>query len=304
MAAEAPPSPVPTVRVAAAQYALEPLAKWSDFRAKLERWVAEAAGQGAQLLVFPEYFSLELTSIFGEEIARSLPLSLANLQRALGDFLTLFRQLAQTHRLYICAGSFPVQIDDAHYCNRAYFFWPTGHCEFQEKLQMTRFESEQWGVSAGTTGVKVFATDFGKVAINVCYDSEFPLFARYQVEQGADILLVPSCTDTLAGYHRVRIGCQARALENQCYVIQAPTVGDCPWSAAMDKNVGAAGIYTPVDHGFPANGVLARGELNKPQWVYADLKLAEIARIRLEGQVFNFRDWPRQYLHLPPKRGL
>ncbi len=292
--------PPPAVRIAAAQYTLEPLAKWADYRAKLTRWVADAAAQGAQLLVFPEYFSLEITAIFGEEIARSLPLSLSNLQRALGDFLALFRELAQTHQLYICAGSFPVQIDDARYCNRAYFFWPTGHCEFQEKLQMTRFEAEQWGVSAGTTGLKVFATAFGKVAINVCYDSEFPLFARHQVEQGAEILLVPSCTDTLAGYHRVRIGCQARALENQCYVIQASTVGDCPWSAAMDKNVGAAGIYTPVDQGFPANGILARGELNKPQWVYADLKLAEIARIRQEGQVFNFRDWPDQYRHLRP----
>ena len=286
-----------SVRVAAAQYPLEALGHWSDFRAKIERWVAEAAGQGAQLLVFPEYFSLELAAIFGETVARSLPLSLSRLQRSLADFLALFRALAQTHQLYICAGSYPVQIDDDRYCNRAYFFWPTGYCEFQEKLQMTRFESEQWGVSAGA-GIKVFATDFGKVAINVCYDSEFPLFARYQVEQGADILLVPSCTDTLAGYHRVRIGCQARALENQCYVVQSATVGECPWSAAMDKNVGAAGVYTPVDQGFPTNGILARGELNKPQWVYADLKLAELARVRQEGQVFNFRDWPGQHLHL------
>jgi predicted amidohydrolase len=293
-----PPPTFSTVRVAAAQYPLEALAQWSDFRAKLERWVAEAAGHGAQLLVFPEYFSLELTSLFGATVARSLPLSLSKLQRSLADFLALCRGLAQTHRVYLCAGSYPVQIDDARYCNRSYFFWPTGHCEFQEKLQMTRFESEQWGVSAGA-GLKVFVTEFGKVAINICYDSEFPLFARYQVEQGADILLVPSCTDTLAGYHRVRIGCQARALENQCYVVQAPTVGDCPWSAAMDKNVGAAGVFTPVDHGFPANGILARGELNKPQWVYADLPLADIARVRQEGQVFNYRDWPGQFNHLP-----
>jgi len=287
-----------TVRVAAAQYPLEALASWSAFRAKLERWVAEATGHGAQLLVFPEYFSLEITSIFGAAVARSLPESLASLQRSLADFLALFRDLAQTHQVHLCAGSYPVRIDDARYCNRAYFFWPGGHCDFQEKLQMTRFESEQWKVSAGS-GLKVFATDFGRIAINICYDSEFPLFARQQVEQGADILLVPSCTDTLAGYHRVRIGCQARALENQCYVVQSATVGDCPWSEAMDRNVGAAGVYTPVDHGFPANGVLARGELNKPQWVYADLKLRDLTRIRNEGQVFNYRDCPGQFKHLP-----
>jgi len=291
-------TPPHSLRIAAAQYPIEALARWSDYRAKLERWVGEAAGHGARMLVFPEYFSMEITSLFGGDVARSLPESLARLQRTLADFLALFRELAQTHRVYVCAGSYPVEIDDGRYCNRAYFFWPTGHCEFQEKLQMTRFEAEQWGVSSGS-GLNVFVTEFGRVAINVCYDSEFPLFARHQVEQGAEILLVPSCTDTLAGYHRVRIGCQARALENQCYVVQSPTVGDCPWSEAVDRNVGAAGIYTPVDHGFPANGILARGELNKPQWVYADLDLGGIARIRAEGQVFNYRDWPGQFRHLP-----
>jgi predicted amidohydrolase len=287
-----------SLRVAAAQYPLEALPDWASFRAKLERWVAEAADQGARLLLFPEYFTLEISAILGPGIARSLPDTLDRMQRALADFLALCRDLAQTHKVYLSAGSFPVRLDDNRYCNRAYFFWPSGHCEFQEKLQMTRFEREQWGVSTGS-GLKVFAADFGKVAINVCYDSEFPLFARQQIEQGAELLLVPSCTDTLAGFHRVRIGCQARALENQCFVVQSPTVGDCPWSAAMDHNVGAAGVYTPVDDGFPSDGVLARGELNAAQWVFADLEFAAIARVRRDGQVFNYRDWPAQFTHLP-----
>ena len=296
--AEAPVSDGSELRIATAQYPIELLPSWAAYRAKIERWVGEAVAGGARLLLFPEYFSLEICGIFGPEVSQSLPASLAKLQRCLADFLAFFRELAQTHQVYVCAGSYPVQIDEGGYCNRAYFFWPNGHCEFQEKLQMTRFETEQWGVASGS-GLKVFDTDFGRIAINVCYDSEFPLLARYQVEQGAVLILVPSCTDTLAGYHRVRLGCQARALENQCYVVQSPTIGECPWSAAVDINIGAAGVYTPVDHGFPANGLLARGELNKPQWVYADLKLSELARIRDTGQVFNYRDWPLQYRHLP-----
>lgn len=295
---ETPAVDDPILRIAAAQYPIECLKTWGEIRSKLESWVAEAAGAGAQLLIFPEYFSLEITAIFGDAVCRSLPLSLEKMQRALADFLHLLRDLAQTQRVHIVAGSYPVRIDEARYCNRAYFFWPTGHCEFQEKLQTTRLEDEQWGVSAGT-GLKVFATDFGKIAINVCDDSVYPLFARHQAEQGAEVIVVPSCTNTLAGYHRVRIGCQARALENQCFVVQSPTVGECPWSEAVPTNVGAAGIYTPIDHGFPANGLLARGELNKPGWVYADLKLTELARIRAEGQVFNYRDWPRQHQHVP-----
>jgi len=284
------------LKLAAAQYPIDQLARWSDFRDKVTRWVAEAAGEGARLLVFPEYFSIEITSIFGEEVYSSLPLQLEKLQRTLADFLALFRELAQTHHVHICAGSYPVREGEDYY-NRSYFFWPNGHCEFQEKLQMTRFENEHWHVSAGS-GLKVFATEFGKLAINVCYDSEFPLLARRQVEEGAVLILVPSCTDTLAGFHRVKIGCQARALENQCYVVQSPTVGDCAWSEAVDANVGLAAVYTPVDRGFPPTGVLAAGELNAAQWVYAELDLGAIERVRAEGQVFNHRDWDRQLRHL------
>jgi len=105
---------------------------------------------------------------------------------------------------------------------------------------------------------------------------------------------VPSCTDTEAGFHRVRIGCQARALENQCYVVQSPTFGKAAWSEAVDVNTGRASIYTPVDYGFPDNGILVEGSTDSAEWVYADLDLAEIERVRVEGQVFNFRDWPKQ----------
>jgi predicted amidohydrolase len=115
------------------------------------------------------------------------------------------------------------------------------------------------------------------------------------VELGANLILVPSCTDTRAGYYRVRIGCQARALENQCYVVQASLVGDAAWSEAVDINCGAAAIYTPVDRGFPDDGILAIGEYNRVQWVYADVDLQAIAVVRQEGQVFNFKDWPKQF---------
>ena len=159
---------------------------------------------------------------------------------------------------------------------------------------MTRFENEQWLITAGTE-LKVFVTEYGKIAINICYDSEFPILARKQVEAGCTLILVPSCTDTVAGYHRVKIGCQARALENQCYVVQSSLVGTAPWSEAVDINVGAGAIYTPVDKGFPDNGILSIGEFNAVQWVYADINLAACATVRENGQVFNYRDWPLQF---------
>jgi predicted amidohydrolase/GNAT superfamily N-acetyltransferase len=279
-------------RIAAAQYPIEFLGDWARYEAKIARWVDEAARNGARLLLFPEYFSMELASLFPAEIHTSLPAQLPALQSVLPRFLELFAAQAKRHDVIICAGSFPVRVGDG-YRNRSYLFHGDGRSEFQEKLQMTRFENEQWLIQAGGD-VRVFDTALGRIAINVCYDSEFPLIARRQVEMGADLILVPSCTDTVAGYWRVRIGSQARALENQCYVVQASTVGSAPWSPAVDVNVGAAAIYTPVDRGFPDDGVLASGTLNAAQWVYADVDLGAIVQVRSEGQVFNFRDWPGQ----------
>jgi predicted amidohydrolase len=283
-----------TFRVAAAQYDIGFLANWDDYAAKIGRWVAEAAAGQARLLVFPEYFSMELASLFPESVYTSLSGQLEAMQGLLPKFLALFEALAKQHGIYIVAGSYPVRQPEGHYRNRSYLFRAEGGMDFQDKLQMTRFENEQWHISAGDA-IKTFDTALGRIAVNICYDSEFPMIARYQVEAGADLILVPSCTDTTAGYWRVRIGCQARALENQCYVVQSPTVGSAPWSEAVDVNIGAAAVYTPVDYGYPDDGVLATGTLNAAQWVYADIDLDSIAHIRKTGQVFNYRDWPHQF---------
>lgn len=282
------------LRIASAQYDIGFLRDWESFRAKIRQWVEEAAAEKAELLVFPEYFSMELASLFPEEVYRSLSLQLEAMQSLIDDFLTLFGEMARTHGLYIAAGTVPVRIADGSFRNRCFLFDPDGRVRNQDKLIMTRFENEQWLIGPGSD-IEVFDTEFGRIGINICYDSEFPMIARRQVELGADLILVPSCTDTLAGYHRVRIGCQARALENQCYVVQSPTVGTAPWSEAVDINRGAAAVYTPVDYGFPDDGILAIGKLDRSQWLYADLDLGSIARIRETGQVFNYRDWPLQF---------
>ncbi len=281
------------LKIATAQYDVGFLKNWQEYRDKAVGWVEEAVAERAELLLFPEYASMELASLFPEHVYSSLAEQLKALQTLLPDYLALYQQLAVKHDIYIQAGTFPVKTDTG-YRNRAYLFSPDGNVDFQEKLMMTRFENEQWLIEAGRD-IRVFETRFGKLGINVCYDSEFPHYARQMVESGASLILVPSCTDTRAGYYRVRIGCQARALENQCYVVQSPLVGDAEWSEAVDVNCGAAGVYTPVDRGFPDDGVLAIGQFNKAQWVYAELDLAKMEQVRLDGQVFNYKDWPSQF---------
>ncbi|MCX6044701.1 MAG: carbon-nitrogen hydrolase family protein [Chloroflexi bacterium] len=282
-----------TVTVAAAQYGVEFLGNWETYAQKLARMVGEAAQQGAQILVFPEYACLELASLFSSEIYQDVHRQLDAVQTYLTAFIRLHCDLAQQYHLYIVASSFPVQLGDDSFRNRAYFCKPDGSYDFQDKLIMTRFENEVWYISPGDE-VKIFETVYGKVGITICYDAEFPLITRRQVELGAKIILAPSCTDTVAGYNRVRIGCRARALENQCYVVMAPVVGVTDWSPALDVNIGAAGIYSPVDAGFPGDGVLAMGELNAAQWVIAALDLHQIEQVRQQGEVLNYRDWDKQ----------
>lgn len=286
------------VKVAAAQYPIEALADWSAYAAKITRWVAEAAAQGTEIAVFPEYGSMELASLDPATMG-DLQGSIETVSALLPRVDALHADLARQHGMWIVAASAPRKLADGRFVNTARLFAPDGRAGYQDKLIMTRFEREEWGI-AGGDDIRVFQTPLGKLAILICYDSEFPLLARAAVEAGAEILLVPSCTETLHGYWRVRIGSQARALEGQCYAVHCPTVGEAEWSPAVDKNRGAAGVYGPPDRlvklGFamPADGVIAIGEEGRAQWVFADIDVARVAELRADGGVLNTRDWREQ----------
>ena len=275
------------MKVAAWQYPIEAMASMSAWRAKLAAGVA--AADGAALLVVPEYASMELTSLF--PAAATLAEQLDALQTILAEYDAAYVELARRHRMTIVAGSFPVRGTDGLVRNRALVIRPSGDAVAVEKLQMTRFERETWNIAPGA-GQTVIELDHGaRLGVAICYDSEFPLIARRLAVAGANVIAVPSCTETLAGYYRVRVASQARALENQCYVVHAPTVGDAPWSIAVDANVGAAAIYAPSDRGFPADGVVAIGTLNAPELVFADLDLSLVDAARADGVVLGHLDW-------------
>lgn len=277
------------IEVASAQYPIDAFATFADFQAKAARWVQDAVKHGAELLVLPEYGSMELTSLLPEPVRDDLHAQLVELQPLRDDVVATWRGLAERHGVTLLAPSMPWRLDDGRFVNRAWLFTPTA-TDFQDKQIMTRFESGPWGIAAGDT-LKLFDTPAGRLGVLICYDSEFPLLARTLVEAGAELLLVPSCTDTEAGYHRVRWSCQARAIEQQVAVIHSPTVGEALWSPAVDINIGRAAVYTPCDHGFPPDGVLALAPDATPGWQYARLDLEAIAALRISGQVNNYHDW-------------
>ena len=175
--------------------------------------------------------------------------------------------------------------------NRAPLVAPDGSIAFQDKHVMTRFEAEEWNISPGAPPA-VFETEFGRIGLAICFDAEFPALVRTQVEAGAWLILAPTCTDTAHGFSRVKIAARARAMENQCFVAVAPTVGAAPWSGALDTNVGQAGIYGPVDRGFAPSGIVAEGEMNEGGWVFADLDPAALDAVRQDGAVRTHLSWP------------
>ncbi|MFC2966877.1 carbon-nitrogen hydrolase family protein [Acidimangrovimonas pyrenivorans] len=280
------------MKIAAAAYPLDWFDDWSAYEDKLTRWVAEAAGQGAELLVFPEYGAMELASLGGAEVAADLEGALQEVARHRTTVEGLHCRLAAQHGIHILGASGPAY-DGSRPVNRATFYGPTGILGHQDKQIMTRFEAEDWDVVPGGP-LTVFETPLGRIGILICYDSEFPLLARALVEAGAEILLAPSCTDSFAGFTRVCVGSMARALENQCVTVHSPTVGECPWCPPVDVNIGRAAIYGPPDRGWPETGILAETALNAPGWAYAEVSLDAIRTTRADGGVLNHRDWNAQ----------
>ena len=278
--------------VAAAQYPLSFFRSWAEYQEKLDDWISRGAAQG-QLLVFPEYAGMELASLGGEAAARDLQRSIETVSALRRDADALHAALAARHGVYILAGSLPFVTSDGRPGNVARLFTPGGAMGEQTKLMMTRFEDELWGVKPGAE-VCVFETALGRIGVAICFDVEFPLIVRAMAEAGAETILAPSCTDALHGYWRVRLGAQARALENQIHIVQSPLVGDADWLTACDVNVGAAGVFGPPDKGFPPDGVVNVGQMSAPGWVFSEIDLDKAAAVRADGSVFNDRRWRDQ----------
>lgn len=281
------------MKVAACKYPIGAPRDFGEFAAKQEAFLRDAKRRGAELAVLPEYLALELAAMFDAATRSDLHASLAALQPLRADWLGLYAGLGRELGLWINAGSFLLDGGRGRYRNRSDLFAPDGGHLWQDKLRLTGFE-KRTGVIESGDALKVFEVDGVRAGIAVCYDSEFPLPVRAQCEAGARLLLVPSCTDTEAGATRVRVGCLARALENRCFVAQAVTAGEAPWSPALDVNTGESALIAPMDVGLPSDGMLVqtRGD---DGWAIAELDFAGLEASRAHAQVANDRDWPAQY---------
>lgn len=276
------------IRVAASQYFIRPIRSFEQFADQVAAAVETAAGYLCRLIVLPEYFTLQLISL--SEGKRPFHEHIRAVATYRDRFIDLMQSLARENELYIVAGTIPVLDDHSDQIyNDSYFFSPSGDFGVQGKLHMTRFEHEDWGVSARSS-VKIFETDFGKVGIAICYDVEFPELVRAIAHEGVHLLAVPSNTDDRHGFLRVRYCAHARTIENQVYVVHAPTVGSLPRIADVSTNYGQASILTPSDYFFARDGILAEGTLNQEDIIIGEIDMKQIEESRTFGTVLPLND--------------
>jgi predicted amidohydrolase len=198
------------------------------------------------------------------------------------------QRLAQEHRLYLIAGSQPVYRDGRLY-NVSHLYTPSGHMYTQDKLHITPFEREVWDIRPGE-GIKVFDTPLARIAIQVCYDIEFPEAARLLTLAGAETIFVPFSTDERKAYYRVRFCAQARAVENYIYVVLAGNAGNLPTTPWYLLNYSQSAVFTPSDFAFPPEATAGLADPNVETAVVADLDLTTLAQMREEGSVRPLRD--------------
>ncbi len=280
------------MKIAAAAYRPEWHPDWAAMSAKLDSWVADAAAQGAELLIFPEYSGIEAVLI-GQITAEPDPIAWRDRMVVAADhWRDLNLAMARKYGVHILAGSINAQAAQG-IVNRAYFCAPDGHVAYQDKLIMTPYERTNMQLAVGTR-INAFDTGLGRIGVLICYDIEFPLQARVLFEAGANMILVPSATSYPAGYTRVSQSCRARAIEGQCLIIQSPVLGPVPGCEIVEDDVGAAGFFCPPDYGLPDDGIIALGPMNVPGWVIAEVDPGLIAAPRTSGQVGNYAHWSEQ----------
>ncbi len=270
------------VRVACVQYQVRRIETFEDFSDQVEYFVETAADYRSDFVVFPEFFSVQLLS---QASLRKLPADegIRRLAELTEPFMELMSRMAKEYGLYIVAGSHPMTLNGILQ-NVCPIFAPDGSSNLQPKLHITPSEKRYWGISGGND-LRVFATPKARIGVLICYDAEFPETARYLADQGAEIIFVPYCTDDRQGFLRVRYCCQARAIENQVFVVTAGIIGNLPSVPAMDIHYARAAVFSPSDFEFARDGIQAEADPNVEMLLVTDLDVRDLYRSRAAGSV-------------------
>ena len=281
------------VRVAAVQWQMRPASTMDDLRVQLRYFVSVVSDYGADFVLLPEYFNAALMAHFH---ARNAADAIRHLSEFTEPIRAYLESLAVQYNINIVAGSLP-EVRDHKLRNICYVLRRDGTWDYQYKLHVTPDEEDHWAVTGGDE-LKIFDTDEGKIGILVCYDVQFPELTRLLSDKGLQILFVPYLTDTKSGYLRVKHCCQARAIENECYVVATGSTGSLPNLAYMDIHYSQSAIFTPSDFIFPHDAIKAEATPNTETTLIADLDLELLKELGRHGSVRNLKQRRLDLYHL------
>ncbi|MDD2564756.1 MAG: bifunctional GNAT family N-acetyltransferase/carbon-nitrogen hydrolase family protein [Salinivirgaceae bacterium] len=284
------------VRLGLIQWQMRLYKNVDELMQQVEYFVDAVSGYKSDFALFPEFFNAPLMAKYND-------LSESDAIRKLAGYteriVEQFAQLAMSYNINIIAGSMPELVDDVLY-NVGYLCHRSGKVERYEKLHVTPDESRVWGLQGGSQ-LRTFDTDCGKIGILICYDSEFPELSRILADDGMNILFVPFLTDTQNGFSRVRYCAQARAIENECYVAIAGSVGNLPKVHNMDIQYAQSMVFTPCDFAFPANGIKAETTPNTEMNLIVDVDIDLLRELNQFGSVRNLKDRRKDLFYLRKK---
>jgi predicted amidohydrolase len=274
------------IRLGLVQWMVQPFASADALIVRVEQQVASFANYGADFVLYPEYFSLPLLSLFSQHEELEQIKLLAGMAET---FQKAFSRIANKYQINIIAGSIPALTPEGDLQNVTYLCHRDGSVDTYAKLHLTPYEKEHWKMLPGNK-LGVFETDRGIIGIQTCYDVEFPELSRLYAEKGVKILFVPSSTDSQEGFYRVRHCAQARAIENECYVAMAVCVGYLPEISAIEFQYGESSVFTPSDYAFPLGAVKSTLPPNVESIIVSDVNLALLYDLHQQGSVRNLLD--------------
>ena len=297
IAASAIKRPGRRIRVCAAQYLMRRISTLDEFEKQVDFFVSTAEEYHCHFLLFPELFTAQLFSLMDPDLETHE--AVMKLSEYTERYVEMFREMARRSGIFIIGGSHPVPSEEG-LVNAAHLFTPGGDVYTQEKLHITPGERTYWGIKPGK-GLKIFDTGLARIAIQICYDVEFPEPSRLLTLAGMELMFVPFSTDERKSYMRVRYSAQARAVENMIYVVLAGNVGNLPQVRSFLINYGRAAVLTPSDFAFPMNAIQAEAESNTETVVITDLNLDDLAMQRELGSVTHLRDRRPDLYEITPK---
>lgn len=204
--------------------------------------LAQAAAQGAELAVLPEYFCL-----IGQHDADKLGIQESYGRGPIQQFLA---DTARSLNLWIVGGTLPLTATEPdRVFNSTLVFNPQGVCVARyDKIHLFRFDNgvERYDESrvlqrgATPTRFELPSSDGHRwqVGLSVCYDLRFPELYRAYAQQGVDLILVPSAFTHTTGQAHWEVLLRARAIENLAFVAAAAQGGVHPngrhtWGQSM-----------------------------------------------------------------------